>query len=146
MNAKEMAAKLNGREYRDEIEDDESAEARRCNLVVAFGASDDLLELRGAIEDEVGAYDGTTCGIDVENHEIMPSEDSDDFCPKCRSRAKIALITAEWCPKEPKASWLITADVPFEPFDIMEDGELYCRGAVIDLGEALKAESKAGVV
>ena len=32
--------------------------AKQNNLLVLFGASDDLLEMRGAIRDEVGAYDG----------------------------------------------------------------------------------------
>lgn len=46
-------------------------------------------------------------------------------------RAKIRSI---WCPKEPKyASWRIETSLPSSPFNIIEDGEIYCVGAVIDL-------------
>lgn len=55
MNAKEFAAMLNGREYRREITKAEEKEAKAAGLIVAFGASDDNLELRGAVDDEIGA-------------------------------------------------------------------------------------------
>ncbi len=57
MNAKQLAAQLNGREYGSEITKEEEAAAKKAGLVVVYGASDDLVELRGAIEEEVGAYD-----------------------------------------------------------------------------------------
>ena len=49
---------LHGREYRDEISDFEIKQAKECGLVVIFGASDDLLEFRGASSDELGAWEG----------------------------------------------------------------------------------------
>ncbi|HET8685200.1 MAG TPA: hypothetical protein VFM18_00895 [Methanosarcina sp.] len=60
MNSKELAALLNGRQYRAEITKDEECQATQNNLVVVFGASDDLMEFRGAIDDELGAWEGTT--------------------------------------------------------------------------------------
>lgn len=60
MTAAELAALLNGREYRKEMSRDEEQVAKAAGLVVVFGASDDLMELRGAISDEVGCYDGGT--------------------------------------------------------------------------------------
>jgi hypothetical protein len=63
MDAKALAALLTGREYRQEITRAEEADAKAAGLVVAFGASDDLLEFRGAIDDEVGCYDGPEAPI-----------------------------------------------------------------------------------
>lgn len=129
MNAKEFAAMLNGREYRREITKAEEKEAKAAGLIVAFGASDDNLELRGAVDDEIGAYDGGAATIFTDTLEVS----REDGCKECRKRAPNFTIEAEWSPKVPAASWLITASVPFEPFDIMEDGSLFCRGAVITL-------------
>jgi hypothetical protein len=38
--------------------------AKDNGLVIVFGASDDLVELRGAIHDEVGACDGVVFYVD----------------------------------------------------------------------------------
>jgi hypothetical protein len=53
-----LARRLNGREYGTEITSDEEAAARKCGLVVAFGAPDDLIEFRGAFNDERDCYEG----------------------------------------------------------------------------------------
>jgi hypothetical protein len=63
MNRDKMAALLNGRSYGEEITKEECATAKAHGLVVVFGYSDDNVELRGAIDDEVGACDGTTLHI-----------------------------------------------------------------------------------
>lgn len=54
----QFAELLNGNEYRDEMTKEQECIAKENNLLVVFGASDDLLEVRGAISDEYGAYDG----------------------------------------------------------------------------------------
>lgn len=127
MNAKEFAAMLNGREYGSEITPTETKLAKDSGFIVAFGYSDDNLELVGMIDDEVSAYDGTEAKIRMDKMKVI----GDDDCPDCLSRVKWFKVFANWAPKDPKASWLITASIPFEPFDIMEDGELFCRGCVI---------------
>jgi len=58
ITAEELAAKLNGREYGEEITDTEEIEAKKSGLVVIFGYSDDSAELRGAINDEIGCNGG----------------------------------------------------------------------------------------
>ena len=58
MTKEELAALINGRKYRHELTDKEEKAAKDARLVVVFGASDDLMEFRGAINDECGAYDG----------------------------------------------------------------------------------------
>ena len=63
MTAKELAEVLSGREYGMEIGREEEKEAKAAGLVVVYGYSDDNVELRGAIDSEEGAYDGTTIYI-----------------------------------------------------------------------------------
>ena len=58
MTKEQFAEMLNGSEYRNEISRDQAKIAKDHNLLVCFGASDDLLEMRGIINDELGAWDG----------------------------------------------------------------------------------------
>ena len=133
MDKKTFAMLLNGREYGKELTQDEEKIAKENNYVVVFGASDDLLEFRGAINDEIGAYEGTTVFIDVDEKIILPNKDDEWFCKKCFDRATKIKIVSKWCPKNLDTSWLITTDTSFESFDIMEDGNLYCRGIVFSM-------------
>ena len=55
----EFAASLDGIEYLDE-RPEAWAQAEKNGYVVVFGYSDDGVEFRGAISDELGAYDGRT--------------------------------------------------------------------------------------
>jgi hypothetical protein len=130
ITAKELADLLNGREYGKEITREEDALAAASNLVVAFGYSDDSLELRGAINDEIGAWNGVDIAIDIDDKVVLPNAEDDEYCLKCYRRARKILVKAQWLPTNPEAYWLITTGAHFEPFDIMEDGELFCRGAV----------------
>ena len=106
---KEFADKLNGRQYLNELTKELEAYAKENGIVVVFGQSDDLLELRGAIDDEFGCYDGGTFYIG---------------CGK---------VEAVWCPKNTDYSWGYKTDIPHETFDIMEDDEPYCKGIVFYL-------------
>ena len=139
MTAKELAEAMNGRQYRREITREEARESKDSGLVVIFGASDDLCELCGAINDEIGAWDGTTFLIDREG--VIPSERDDDWTDEemvnyFRRKASPTNIevAAKWCPSGLDASWLIVTQHAHETFDIFEDDELFCRGIVIDLG------------
>ena len=137
MDAKELAAKLNGREYWHEITDEEVRQAKEAGLVVVFGASDDLIEFRGAIRDEGDCYDGGTVLIDTKG--VLPSWDSASECEESAQeyferKAKARTITALWA-KEPGYSWTYKTDIPHETFEIVEDGEPYCRGIVFNIGD-----------
>lgn len=107
---KEFAAKISGFEYPARELHTFSKDAKASNLLVAYGLSDDLLELFGIYNDEVDACSGTTIKI---------------------GSAGIKL-SAIWCPSEyPGTSWEVRPECEFEPFHIMEDGEIFCVGAVI---------------
>lgn len=117
MTLQECAAMLDGREYAyDFISKAELKEMKENGIVVVYGASDDLMEFDGAIVDEAGVFDGGTVFFD-ENGVVQ-----DITTDRC--------IEAIWCDDESDATWSYKTDIEHETFDIMEDGEVYCRGIV----------------
>lgn len=147
MKTKELAALLNGREMRIEITSAEEAKARANGLVVVFGASDDLMEFRGAISDELGANDGCTARITP--HGILPEWESMSEATEAaaalyftKKASGFKEIKALWC-AEPGYSWTYRTEIPHATFEIMEDGEPYCRGIVFSLADAFTS-SDAG--
>lgn len=110
MKLREFADLLTDRDYGHEITKEEEALAKELGFVVVFGYSDDNAELRGAINDEIGCYNG---GI-LEHKDLQGT------------------ILAEWCPDDIDCSWHFSSTQPSEKFYIFEDGELYCVGIVID--------------
>lgn len=144
MTKEELAALLNGREYGDEITPVECAKASAAGLVVVFGYSDDNVELRGAMEDEVGMYDGGRLSITSEA-EIVPSWESIDHDDEDAAREyfrvtalPLKYIDCEFSPSDEELTWRYTTDIPHATFDVMEDGDKYCRGIVFSVAD-LKA-------
>jgi len=137
MNAKELAAKLSGREYNCEITDAEAKQAKDAGLVVVFGASDDLIEFRGAIHDEGDCYDGGEILFDSKG--ALPSwgvasdseESAEAYFERKPNARKIEALRAN----EPGYTWTYKTDIPHETFEIVEDGEPYCRGVVFALAD-----------
>ncbi len=134
MTKEELAAKLNGREYMEVevITKEEEAQAKASGLCVAFGYSDDCLELRGAWDDEISAYNGTLVKVNADGPVINECDDED--CPYFRELMEKTkdFILAKYG-EEPGFSWWIESSLPFAPFDMMEDGEKFCRGIVVEV-------------
>lgn len=146
----QMAARLNGAEYLNEMTLGDERTAKANNLLVLFGESDDLLEMRGAIHDEVGAYNGGEYALTLDGelyadgeeentyhkaigNEVLPLSDEYDNDDNPR------LIRAEWSPDDqPTLSWRISSNLPCAGFTILEDGKPYCEGIVIDLSEVTR--------
>ena len=142
MKKEELAELLNGRSYGNEIENDEAHTAETSGLIVIFGASDDLVEFRGAIYDELSAYGGADFVIATPGMEVPFSEDDETYRKakvlepipiEEESITTVNRFSALWCPGELGCSWLIKTELPHSSFDIMEEGELYCRGIVVDV-------------
>jgi len=132
MTKEQLAEKLNGREYGGEISESEEREAKAAGLLVIFGYSDDNAELRGVIHDEVACYKGTTFKLHARG--ILAYHEERCGCAFCGYDAaakKCANVQALWC-KEPDYSWTYKTEEPHAPFEIVEDGEKYCRGIVMD--------------
>ena len=115
MTAEQFAARLTGRAYGNEITTADAAEAKRAGLVVVYGASDDLMEFEGAIYDEVGAWEGATVYV---RRDGTVADEPPGAC-----------IDALWC-AEPGYSWTYRTELSHATFEIVEDGEPYCRGIV----------------
>lgn len=138
MNKEELASILDGIEYSgwDEIKSMESI-AKENGLVIIFGQSDDLLELVGAIDDEITAYEGTTTFLTPDKTVFDEEENKETFKYNRTQIEKFPSIKAEWCPRDENgkiiASWVISTELPHSKFKIMEDGEVYCIGIVINI-------------
>ncbi|MBQ6521159.1 MAG: hypothetical protein IJI14_20820 [Anaerolineaceae bacterium] len=126
----EFAAKINNREYSEELTKQEEQEAKENGLIVVFGASDDLMEFRGAIYDEAGCYDGGEVTFDSEG----TSDDGKDHKNT---------IEAVWCGKDPESldeegnviTWTYRTEIPHATFMVFDDGEAYCRGIVFSIDD-----------
>lgn len=123
MTREEWARLLDGREYRKEMSTAEVKQAQTDRMLVVFGASDDLMEFRGILNDEDGVYDNVS-------RIVSPSTNGRWYLNRESSQSGVP-IKAEWCPPDFKGSWRISTPISHSTFSIMEDGELYCVGIVI---------------
>jgi hypothetical protein len=135
MTIQEWAERLNGRE----LEDGEAEELKAEGYVIAYVHSAALLEFRGEIDDEVSAWQGTRvnlCRRKNGSYDIIPERNGctdNEF--SLDEIFKMEKINAIWCPRDLKdnvwAAWHIEpCYVPHLHFDIMENGNLYCRAAI----------------
>lgn len=115
MDIKQAAARLDGSEYREEGDRDLWRELREARLVAIFGASDDLAELRGAVDDD---------------------------CPywkKLKGAAHVARVVPIWDDGQEVEGhswpWRYDTTIPHATFKVMEDGEPYCLGIVLSLDD-----------
>ena len=138
-----VASQLNGREYRNEITTELNEKLRNSSMIVIYGQSDDLVHINEFGEtDEFGCCDGHV--IHLTSNGVYVAGDS---------QQNIASVTAKWCPEDEDgnitSSWSFETDVPHTTFNIMEDGEVYCVGLVIDaneLKEFVKADQIRSIV
>lgn len=145
MNAAELAKLLDGRDYRSEMTAAEEQAAKANNLVVVFGASDDLVEFRGAIDDEIGAYSG--CEVRLNEKGIAKPSCDDEDCPYfLKAIGDCATISTRGLAD---GGWKFETKIKHETFRIYDfygtNRDIYCTGIVFsmaDLVESLKSKSK----
>jgi hypothetical protein len=140
MNVKEWAAKLSGVEYDSGFDLGKyHKELKADGVIIAYGESDDLLEFTGACWSEVGAFEGAEVKIACRSRGeafIFDEEENRDSAEFNRSEiAAMQTVKAIRGPEELDAGWLIETEIPHETFDIMEDGELFCRGVVFSVND-----------
>jgi hypothetical protein len=137
LTKEQLAETLNGNEYGNEITKEQEQQAKESGLVVVFGYSDDNMELRGALNDEFGCYNGGEIKFTKEGKEI--DEDDMEVLEKYNVVPKLNTIDAVW--DEPfdetdeRCSFQYKTDIPHSKFRIMEDEELYCVGIVFNLSD-----------
>ena len=154
MNKKELAELLNNSNYYDDLCNKVSKlskDAKESKLVIVYGVSDDLLEFGGAIDDEIGAYNGTTAMIIKTKKGIKFLDEDGDDGDWIGQRSDKSFLTytddytgyefpiteikAEWSPDDIDCSWRISTKLPHETFNVMEDEELFCIGIVFDFDD-----------
>ena len=134
MTAKELTEILSGRKAGEEIIWGKERDIKDAGLVVVYGYSDDNVEFAGTIDDEVGAYEGTTVYLTPTGVLQEPDCDRDD-CPYfVKEREKAKTIKAVWH-DEGGPCWTFETDIPHETFTIMEDGEPWCIGIVFSMAD-----------
>lgn len=132
MNSHELAGTLNGCEYGKETGPAENQIAKENGLVIVFGASDDLMEFRGAVNDEIGVYEGGEALFTKTGLLINECENED--CPHFKRLMKTATpIEAKW--DTGGYSWVYETIIPHASFEVLENGEKYCRGIVFALSD-----------
>lgn len=120
MNTKEWAEKLNNIEYpadeiwnmRKQFEED--------GVVVVYGASDDLIEFEGAIQDEGDCYNDEVFYL---NKEGLTTSYSKNYVKVTHPHNGTVQFNYET--NIPNVEW----------FDVVEDGELYCKGFVFNIND-----------
>jgi len=135
MNAKQLAEKLHGTEYPIRMSKTLIEEIRLAGLLVVFGASDDLMEFRGSINDEVGVYNGGTALLYKDG--VLGSRDDIDEDEELELWFKNKAIAKpiEAIFDQGEYSWQYKTDIPHETFDVVEDEEKYCKGLVISVSD-----------
>lgn len=139
MDAATLARALDGTTYPVRIAEDFRRQAKAAGLVIVYGASDDLMEFEGAVNDEIGCFDGGSARVDakgiVPDFDSLDKDDKDALRDYFRREAGGKLIEALWC-AEPGYSWTYRTLIPHQTFEVVEDGEPYCRGIVFRLADA----------
>lgn len=136
MTKEEFAAGLDGVvSYGNELDEYARKTAKESGLVVVYGASDDLMELDGAIRDEASVYGGGTVYLDEDGLLKCPDCEPELYnCPYySRAREKAKWIAAVWCGEGRKAAWEYNTEIPHATFRVLDDGELYCVGIVFSV-------------
>lgn len=125
-----FAAEFNGRQMGSEIHPAEELALKAAGMVAVFGYSDDCTEFRGAIRDEVGLGElRVTAGGKILNDEqnaALASLVADGLA----TDARVGIIWADF-----GESHLYETEIPHATFDVLEDGELFCRGIVFRLAD-----------
>ena len=151
MTKEELAAALDGADIGDAVPSQTAAAAKHAGLVIVHGASDDLMEFRGAIEDEIGAYHGIAVIVDAEGmvpefeNINMRGRGAKDGLREYFRREKGGMeITAIWRGTGDGPAWTYETDIPHAVFTVMEDGKPWCRGIVFALADLAGKAEDAG--
>lgn len=124
---KEIAEKLNGIAYGENISDIE-AEAKEHGIVIVMGASDDLVEFSGAIEDEGGVAYAKGGNVYFDCSGVSQDDTKREN-----------VIEAIWCDAFDEngipATWTYKSEIPHEKFEVFDEEGIYCIGIVFSIDD-----------
>lgn len=156
----DLAKLLDGNEYRDELYNEYGMNiydiCKKNKWIIIYGASDDLIEFEGVISDEDGAWDGTLCKL-VKPGDFYLEDEDDETYKKAKDYKFVRINQDElnelknnnykdtcvvemlWCPDGTDMSWQVNVKgAEFAKFNVMEDEEVYCEAAIVDLSKFIK--------
>lgn len=122
------ASFLNGRNYGQELSKNEEAALKEQGFVVVFGYSDDNVEFRGAINEEMGCFGGGEFYLN-QGGLMEPCHDECKYYEAAKTKGVI--LEAFW--NKDGYSWAYSIPVATASFDIMEDGEKFCKAIIFPL-------------
>ena len=124
--------------------------------VIVYGASDDLIEFEGFVSDEDDAYNGTLLKFITPGDFYLEDEDDETYKKakdykfvrinqdelnelKNNNYKDTCVVEMLWCPDGTDMSWQVNVKgAEFTKFNVMEDEEVYCEAAIIDLSNFIK--------
>lgn len=128
----DFARRLNGIEYLEERKEMWEA-AKEKGYVVVFGYSDDNIEFRGAIDDEIGAFGGRTVFF-AKDGKISENNEGEYYIHAAwygKVGAKTILKTFRIMDDDGDLiPWTYETNIPHEEFMMYEGGDPFCRGIV----------------
>jgi hypothetical protein len=136
MTKESLAALLNGREYMGEITLPEEQQAKADRLVVVFGYSDDGVEFKGFIDEELSACGGCTAYVNAGG--LLPEHEDKCECKFCGYKEAVRTaqkIEAVWCEVKVGPCWIFKTDIPHAKFCINEEGDTFCDGIVFSMDD-----------
>jgi len=140
-----LATMFDGRKYGEEVSDEEEAKLKDRGVVMMFGTSDDLVEIRGAINSTVDAYKGTD--LFFHNGKLLESECEDKKCPyfkELQKQNQSKSVKALWCEDETDDdfTWSFKTDIPHATFEIFDGAEDFCRGILFYVDEVKESGNR----
>lgn len=126
MELKEFAKMIDGRQYDYQMFTKEELQIAKDNrIVIVTGASDDLVELEGAITDEGGCWEGGKIYV-----KAIPDGAIVHNC----GRSDVFSFIAKWCEDKDENGiiipWTYDVSIEHETFMIYEGDKPYCKGFV----------------
>lgn len=130
----EFAKRLDGREYKQEMTDQEIKLAAELGYVIVFGRSDDRTVCHGAIEAELMTVDGGELFITDQG---LYEACSCQCIYSQEAKKKASSIAVRWC-KGPYV-WSYQSDIPHSSFEIIDNQPAenlkFCQGMVFNLSK-----------
>jgi len=139
------AAFLNGSEYADVGTPSHLRAMKAAGLVAVYGLSNDLIELRGAIDEEVEALRGGVVSILPDG--IIDGSCTQDHCPY-RERLVRGASTVTGVFDDDAAQghvWRFETDLPHTTFETLDNGEPFCLGVVVSLEDVARVRGTRGI-
>jgi len=124
----DISKKVDGLRYLEERNDIWDL-AKKEGVVIVFGFSDDNIEFRGAIDDEIGCYDGSVVTVPGTNEHISAL-----WCGMINGNK--AVEENEYTTEDGSVipwTYKVREDLPHETFMMYEDDGVFCRGIVFCL-------------